>query len=304
MRSAFINELTELAETNPKIFLIVGDLGYNVVEPFANRHPDRFLNAGVAEQNMTGVAAGLAMCGFHVFTYSIANFPTLRCLEQIRNDVCYHKLPVTIVSVGCGFSYGNLGYSHHAVQDLACMRCMPKMAIATPSDILETRAVIRKICSAPGPSYLRLGKSEEGKLHDTMFEIDSTGLQAIQVVIGATKAVLACGTIANLARIPAGASEASLFNAVYWGSSTSSPQSLINFIEKYERVVIVEEHLRAGGFGSYVRECLEKRPDLQSRIRCLNIGDEATELVGSQDWLRKLTGLTEQAILSSLAISS
>src|SRR6187431_2921481 len=118
MRNAFIEELSTLAEANDNIVLVVGDLGYSVVEPFAQRFPDRFLNAGVAEQNMTGLAAGLASEGYHVFTYSIANFPTLRCLEQIRNDVCYHVLPVTVVAVGAGLAYGNLGYSHHAVQDI------------------------------------------------------------------------------------------------------------------------------------------------------------------------------------------
>src|SRR5947208_16901085 len=116
MRTTFINQLIEEAKKDKNIFLIVGDLGFSVVEPFAKEFPDRFLNAGVAEQNMTGVAAGLASEGYHVFTYSIANFPTFRCLEQIRNDICYHRLPVTVVSVGAGMAYGNLGYSHHAVQ--------------------------------------------------------------------------------------------------------------------------------------------------------------------------------------------
>ena len=119
MRTAFIQELVVLARTNPSIFLVVGDLGYSVVDAFAREFPDRYLNAGVAEQNMTGLAAGLASEGYHVFTYSIANFPTFRCAEQIRNDIAYHGLPVTVVSVGGGLAYGSLGYSHHAVQDLS-----------------------------------------------------------------------------------------------------------------------------------------------------------------------------------------
>ena len=122
MRNAFIEELVQLARVNKNIALVVGDLGYKVVEPFAEEFPDRFINAGVAEQNMTGLAAGMASEGFHVFTYSIANFPTFRCAEQIRNDIDYHNLPVTVVTVGGGLSYGNLGYSHHAVQDFGLMR--------------------------------------------------------------------------------------------------------------------------------------------------------------------------------------
>src|SRR5579872_4931085 len=143
MRTAFINGLIEQARINPRIFLITGDLGFSVIEPFAKEFPDRFLNAGVAEQNMTGVAAGLASEGFHVFTYSIANFPTLRCLEQVRNDVCHHNLPVTVVSVGAGVSYGNLGHSHHAVQDFAILRTFPEMTVFSPADPGEARESVQ-----------------------------------------------------------------------------------------------------------------------------------------------------------------
>src|SRR5438046_10500081 len=122
MRAAFFKTLLDLAERDERIHLVVGDLGFGVVEPFARRFPDRFLNAGVAEQNMTGIAAGLALCGKTVFTYSIANFPTLRCLEQIRNDVCYHNASVKVVAVGGGFAYGSLGMAHHAHEDLAVSR--------------------------------------------------------------------------------------------------------------------------------------------------------------------------------------
>ena len=161
MRNAFIEELVALATEHDHIALIVGDLGYSVVEPFADRFPDRFINAGVAEQNMTGLAAGMASEGYHVFTYSIANFPTFRCAEQIRNDIDYHKLPVTVVAVGGGLAYGNLGYSHHAVQDYALIRCMPNMLIAAPGDPMEVRACMRYLVNNPQPSYLRVGKAGE-----------------------------------------------------------------------------------------------------------------------------------------------
>ena len=143
MRTAFIQELIRQARIRPDIFLVVGDLGYSVVEPFMEEFPGRFLNAGVAEQNMTGVAAGLASEGYHVFTYSIANFPTIRCLEQIRNDVAYHRLPVTVVSVGAGLAYGNLGYSHHAVQDIAIMRTLPELTILSPADPGEAQESVQ-----------------------------------------------------------------------------------------------------------------------------------------------------------------
>src|SRR6266545_8410033 len=129
MRGAFIETLNALAAGNPRIWLVCGDLGYSVLESFARAFPDRYVNAGVAEQNMTGLAAGLALAGNIALTYSIANFPVMRCLEQIRNDVCYHRLNVKIVAVGGGLAYGPAGYTHHGVEDLAIMRVMPNMTV-------------------------------------------------------------------------------------------------------------------------------------------------------------------------------
>ena len=139
MRTAFIDTLCELAERDPRIWLLTADLGYSVLERFAARFPHRYINVGVAEQNLTGIAAGLARCGKIVFTYSIANFPTLRCLEQIRNDVCYHQANVKIVAVGGGFAYGTLGYTHHGLEDLGIMRTLPHMTVIAPGDPTETR---------------------------------------------------------------------------------------------------------------------------------------------------------------------
>src|SRR5712691_10038528 len=165
MRPAFFRALPELAAADERVNLVVGDLGFGVVEPFVERFPARFFNAGVAEQNMTGIAAGLALSGKTVFTYSIANFPTLRCLEQIRNDVCYHNANVKVVAVGGGFAYGALGMTHHATEDLAIMRALPGMVVVAPGDPLETELATRAIVSHSGPCYLRLGRAGEPKVH-------------------------------------------------------------------------------------------------------------------------------------------
>src|SRR5437867_8897552 len=165
MRSAFFDTLVRLAEDDERITLVVGDLGFGVIEPFARRFPDRFLNAGVAEQNLTGIAAGMALSGKIVFTYSIANFPTLRCLEQIRNDVCYHEANVKIVAVGGGFAYGPLGMTHHATEDLAIMRALPGIVVVAPGDPWEVERATRAIVAEPGPCYLRLGRAGEPTLH-------------------------------------------------------------------------------------------------------------------------------------------
>ena len=158
MINKFIKTLTKAASKDPKIILVVGDLGFNVVEPFAEKFPARFYNAGVAEQNMATLAAGLASEGFKVFIYSIANFPTFRCAEQIRNDVDYHNLSVTVVTVGGGLAYGNLGYSHHAIQDYGLMRLFPNMKILSPGDPAEVEASVHYALNNSGPFYLRLGK--------------------------------------------------------------------------------------------------------------------------------------------------
>ena len=165
MRTAFFRSLLDLAEGDERINLIVGDLGFGVVETFAQRFPTRFFNAGVAEQNMTGIATGLALSGKVVFTYSIANFPTLRCLEQVRNDVCYHNANVKIVAVGGGFAYGSLGMSHHATEDLAIMRVLPGMVVVAPGDPVEAELATRAIVEAQGPCYLRLGRAGERSVH-------------------------------------------------------------------------------------------------------------------------------------------
>lgn len=170
MRTAFIKQLVEEAATNDKIFLIVGDLGYSVVEMFAEKYPERFLNAGIAEQNMIGVAAGLAKEGYNVYVYSIGNFPTLRCMEQIRYDVAYHNLNVKIVSVGAGYAYGSLGASHHATEELGMMRTIPNMVICSPGDPVEAQAISTLSANYEGPMYLRLGKAGEAIVHQSLIE--------------------------------------------------------------------------------------------------------------------------------------
>jgi transketolase len=154
MRNAILDELFELAKTDQGIVFITGDLGFSVVERYMEELPDQFVNAGVAEQDMTGLATGMALCGKIVFTYSIANFRTLRCLEQIRNDVCYHGANVKVVCVGGGFAYGALGMTHHATEDLGVMRMLPNMVVVATAtgDPIETRAATKAIVAYPGPS--------------------------------------------------------------------------------------------------------------------------------------------------------
>lgn len=162
MRDSFIRALTELAAEDPRVMLVGGDLGFAVLNDYIARFPQAYVNAGIAEQNMTAVACGMALAGARAYTYSIANFPTLRCLEQLRNDVCYHRADVTVVAVGGGFSYGQLGMSHFATEDLAILRALPEMTVVAPSDPWQAYELTRQMHARGGPGYLRLDKAQAG----------------------------------------------------------------------------------------------------------------------------------------------
>ncbi len=292
MRNAFIQELVTLARQHPQIALIVGDLGYSVIEPFADEFPDRFVNAGVAEQNMTGLAAGMASEGYHVFTYSIANFPTFRCAEQIRNDVAYHKLPVTVVSVGGGLAYGALGYSHHAVQDYALIRTLPNMLIAAPGDPMEVRSCMRYLVEHPGPSYLRLGKAGEPCFHDTPPSVAPGQWLKVRPGNGG-RAILSTGAGLQIAMDWLAKDEYtnySVYSMPLWSMADKSAQA--SCLRQYAEVLTIEDHLVDGGFGSWLLEA--KAMDaagVDCQVIPVALSPDVCGTVGSQTTLNRLGGL-------------
>jgi len=306
MRTAFIQELIQQARLHPEVFLVVGDLGFSVVEPFAKEFPDRYLNAGIAEQNMTGVAAGLASEGYHVFTYSIANFPTFRCLEQIRNDVAYHNLPVTVVSVGGGLAYGSLGYSHHAVQDYAVMRPLPGMTIAAPGDPWETRASVQWLCENPRPSYLRLGKAGEPVFHSAQPPLAPGSLLLVKAAASKAKAKAkakgiflttgaALGYALEAAASPLLEGGWSVYSLPVWGETVKN--AVAEALRAHVCVVVVEDHLEAGGFGSFIREAM--RGDTHVALRTLSLDPKVCGTVASQTALNKLGGLDASCLIQA-----
>ncbi len=259
MRTAFIETLCALAEQNERIWLLTGDLGYSVLERFAQRFPQRFVNVGVAEQNMTGVAAGLALCGKIVFTYSIANFPVMRCLEQIRNDVCYHNLNVKIVAVGGGLAYGAAGYTHHAVEDLAVMRAMPNMTVLAPGDPVETRLATKAVVDWPGPCYLRLGKAGEPVVHriEPAFAIG----RAIPLRNGRDVTLLTTGGVLHAVVQAAEALQSDGIEAGVLSLPTVKPldeAAIVAAAHTSRALIVVEEHSRIGGLAAAVAEALSR----------------------------------------------
>lgn len=294
MRDAFMAELLLAARRDPRIMLVVGDLGFGVVDTIANELPQQFLNAGVAEQNMLGMAAGLATCGYTVFVYSIANFPTLRAVEQIRNDVCYHNLDVKVVSVGAGVSYGTLGYTHHAVEDLAILRTFPHMRVLCPADPYEAQTAVHECLANRGPAYVRLGKNGEPVLHGSRPGTLTRPIalrEGTDVVLAGVGAVVAeCLAAADLL-----AAEGVSAEVVSCPTVKPFDTAWVGDARESRLIVTVEEHTLHGGFGSVI---LEAANLLSAKVPVLRLGMREDRLsdIGSGRYLRSRHGLDGSAI--------
>ncbi len=289
MRKIFIKELTNLNSNRGNIYLVINDLGFNVIEPFKNKFPKRCFNAGVSEQSMMGMSAGIASEKCHTFVYSIANFSTFRCAEQIRNDVDYHKLPVTIVSVGSGVGYGNLGYSHHALQDYALMRSFPNMLILSPGNNEELVNLLKFIIKNPQPSYLRLDKDEvldTKKKQNLKIEPG----KPIKILNGSKKnTIIVTGKMQEIAfnLIKKKYKGYSIFSLPIWGMKTK--KKFFYSIKKFSNIVTLEDHFYDGGFGSWVNEVLSSYKS-KINIRSEFISPDCMYDVGSKNYLVKKYG--------------
>lgn len=301
MRTAFIQELFELAQKDPRIVLVVGDLGFGVVTPFMEKLPQQFLNAGVAEQNMTGLAAGMALSGKIVFTYSIANFPVLRPLEQIRNDVCYHNANVRITAVGGGLAYGSLGPSHHATEDIAVMRAIPNMLVVAPGDPMETRLAVRALIQHQGPAYLRLGRDKEPIVHKELPEFRLG--QAITVRNGNDATFIVTGGLLYNAQCAAEELATIGINVRVISMHTVKPLD-IGAVRASARetpaIFTIEEHSIVGGLGSAVTEVLMESEDRPKYFKRIGLNGDFSSIVGDQDYLRSQYGLDVNGIVRTV----
>ena len=301
MRAAFIRTLSELAEHDRRITLIVGELGFGVVESFAERFPKQFLNAGVAEQNMTGIAAGMALSGKVVFTYSIANFPTLRCLEQVRNDVCYHNANVKIVAVGGGFAYGSLGMTHHATEDLAIMRTLPGMVVVAPGDPVEAELATRAVVRDSRPCYLRLGRAGEPTVHPrgVSFQLG----RAITVRHGNDLTLISTGGLLHTSVQLAERLAKDGFSARVLSMHTVKPldtEAVLAAARETRAIITLEEHSVIGGLGGAVAEVLAESGELQVPFKRLGLPSYFSPYAGSQEFLKAAYGLSMDGILLSV----
>jgi len=305
MRNSFIRALEEHAQLNT--VLVVGDLGFGVVENFQKKFPKQFINAGVAEQNMTGLAAGLALTGKKVFTYSIANFTILRPLEQIRNDIAYHDLNVTMVSVGGGLAYGPLGFSHHATEDLAIMRAVPDLTVLVPGDTLETYELTKQIIKQDlGPVYLRLGRAGEATLHtlETISKLQiGKGLPLVKDVTSSIAILSTGGMLETAVKVREMLMKIDRDASIYSFHTIKPFDKLLvkQIFKEYQYVISVEEHSCVGGFGSAILESLVgvHAINLEKYIP-FALPSHFTSRVGDQVYLRDYYGISALKIFNNL----
>ena len=295
MRDTFVKTLMDIAEKDDNVILITGDLGFGVLKPFWEKFPDQFINAGIAEQDMTGFAAGMALSGKTVFTYSIGNFPTLRCIEQIRNDCAYHDANVKIVCVGGGFTYGSLGMSHHATEDIAVMRAMPGVTVMAPGDLTEAQMCTTAAYDTQGTCYLRLGRGGEPRIHSNLDSYKP--FDAIKIKDGEKIAVFSTGAIFEEAKdaitvLNKDGMDPALYTFPFVKPIDS--KTITECAQRFDLIVTVEEHNIVGGFGGAVAEVLASVGG--AKLLRIGLKDTYSSIVGTQKYLRQKYSMDSAAI--------
>lgn len=301
MRAVFNKTLLEIAKNDPRIHMVLADIGYGEIEPFRDTFPERYYNVGVAEQNMTGVACGIAMEGNIAVTYSIANFPTLRCLEQIRNDVCYHNANVKIVIIGGGVSYGPLGMSHHSTEDIAIMRALPNMVVVVPCDNYEAVAATHAMIEYDGPLYYRCGYKGEKDIHSG--PIDFKIGKAITVREGKDVTLFFAGPVGLNVLHAADMLEKEGISCRVVSMHTIKPidkEAIIDAAKNTGGIITIEEHNLSGGLGSAVAEVICDEQLSLKAFKRIALPDVNVALIGHQAWIREQYGMSDEGIASQI----
>ena len=299
MRVAVVETLEKLAEKNKDIILVTGDLGFSVFEDFIAKYPKQYLNAGVAEQNMTGVAAGMAMEGKIPVIYSIVPFASMRNFEMIRNDICYQNLNVKIVGIGSGFSYGSYGHTHYGLEDIGIIRTIPGITIFAPGDPIETELATRAAFKIKGPVYIRIGKAGEPTVH-TKKPLFSVG-EGIVVKEGTDVTIFAAGTM-----LPTAVQVSELLSDRYSVGVISMPtikpldeNIILEYAKKTKYLFSLEEHFINGGLGSAIAEVLAENAS-RSVFKRIGVPDVFSKKSGNQNFMRGLNGLLPEQVSSSI----
>jgi len=300
MRFTVVKLIYEAALKNKRIFFLTGDLGHACEEEFRKNLPNQYMNTGIAEQNMIGIAAGLALSGMKVFVYSIAPFVTMRCFEQVKNDVCYQNLDVNIIGVGGGFIYGPYGNTHCSIEDIAVMRVLPNMKIICPANPLETEQLTKQLLTISGPSYMRIGRGKEPMPQEEYPVILGKGYQ---VKPGKDGAIITTGTtLTECERSIELLAEKGL-NLSLINMHTVKPldkELVIKIINEVDAVFTVEEHNIIGGLGSAISEVISEEARKKIRFKRFGVNDLYLHEIGSQEYLRDRHGFSAQKIAESI----
>jgi len=291
MRNAFADEVAQLAAADQRVILLSGDIGNRLFDKLRTQSPERFMNCGVAEANMMGVAAGMGLCGLRPIVYTITPFTTTRCLEQIRVDVAYHESPVIIIGTGSGLSYASLGPTHHSLEDFAILRAIPNLQILAPWDAPSLRSLLRQALAGHRPTYMRIGKKGERTLVP-LEKVPTIG-SGLKIRDGEDVCILAVGTIAHEALAAAEQLAQQGIQAEVILAHTIKPvpiQLFEDVTSRFKSIVTVEEHSRIGGFGESIMSYIAAN-GLIKRIQILGTGDQFLSTVGSQSYARQYFGI-------------
>lgn len=296
-----MNSLFSLAKKDPNVMLITADLGYGVFEEFEKKYPNQYLNVGVAEHSMMGVASGLALEGRIIFTYSIGNFPTLRCLEHIRNDACYHELNINIVTSGGGFSYGGLGMSHHATEDLSIMRALPGINVMAPGTAWEAGEATLALYQDKKVGYLRIDKSklDQEEILNNDFQIGKANVirEGKDITLIAAGGILEEAVKASyeLERLGIESSVISLCSV-----KPIDVAMVRKACDETGGIITIEENNLIGGMGSAISEIVLDNNFQPKVFKRIGLKDEYSSIVGSQHYLRSLYKIDSSSIIEEV----
>lgn len=299
MRTQILSAIAKLMQNDPDIYFLTGDLGFHALEEIQSQFPDRFLNCGIAEQNMIGFASGLALTGKKVYVYSIIPFLTMRCFEQIRNDICLHNLPVTLLGVGSGLTYGVLGNSHYALEDIGILSTLPNMRIISPCDGVEGELLIPKLYQTPSPTYIRLGKAKQN-LTDPNSDFDLSKPRLVRD--GSDITILATGDIISIAIETARHLETQGISTQVvhvFSLKPIDPDSLLPYCQNKKYVFTLDEHFQAGGLNSLIASIFVQHKNLPI-LKGFFVPQQFSSTIGSHDFMRQKHGLTAPQISASI----
>jgi transketolase len=300
MRNSFSDVLVEAANSDPRIYLLTGDHGYALFDSLRKKCPAKYINAGVAEQNMVGVAAGLAKTGLLPIVYGLASFIPIRVLEQIKLDICFEKLPVVLIGDGAGVVYSNLGVSHQCFEDIAAVRALPNLRVFSPCDKYEMKLCLENALLIKGPTYIRIGKSDLGSIHARNDFADVPGIHEVIKAQGSSPVILATGSMVKVAQqlIEKEFSGFGLYSVL--GIKPFDQNAFLKFTKNSKMIITMEEHSVLGGLGSIVSEVVTS--SIPKKVLRLGIENRFTDKCGTYEFIMREHGLDEKTLINKIKL--